>query len=120
MIRGVIVIVVAAMARIFLKKKQYRHHITSMAVLFIGVFLVGLSSMLNPDEGGEASSTSVLGILLLLLGQLFAGGTFVTEEKLLGDYELDPLYVVGCEGMWGMLYWAIMLPIFQHINIENN
>jgi hypothetical protein len=39
-----------------------------MAVLFIGVFLVGLSSMLNPDEGGDEASTSALGIILLLIG----------------------------------------------------
>lgn len=110
MIRGIIVIIVAGMARIFLKKKQYRHHIVSMAVLFVGVFLVGLSSMLNPE--GSSAETKPIGILILVIAQLFAGGTFVSEEKLLGDYVLDPLYVVGCEGMWGMFYWAILLPIF--------
>jgi hypothetical protein len=36
----------------------------------------------------------------------------MAEEKMLGNYTLDPLYVVGMEGMWGLVYWAIMLPIF--------
>ena len=36
---------------------------------------------------------------------------FVIEEKLLGDYYLDPLMVVGFEGMWGVTYWMVLLPI---------
>ncbi len=34
------------------------------------------------------------------------------EEKLLGDYYLDPLKVVGLEGLWGLLITIIMLLIF--------
>jgi hypothetical protein len=37
---------------------------------------------------------------------------FIVEEKLLGDYVLDPLKVVGLEGMWGIVYYLILLPIF--------
>jgi hypothetical protein len=37
---------------------------------------------------------------------------FIVEEKLLGDYYLDPLKVVGWEGIWGCCYYAILLPIF--------
>jgi len=28
---------------------------------------------------------------------------------------LDPLKVVGFEGLWGLLIWCILLPIFQHV-----
>lgn len=67
MIRGIIVLIVAGMAMIFLKRKQYRHHITSLAVIFIGVFLVGLSSLLSDSNSSSESATSVLGIVLLLI-----------------------------------------------------
>lgn len=40
---------------------------------------------------------------------------FIVEEKLLGDYYLDPLKVVGLEGVWGLLMYAILLPIFNNI-----
>ena len=40
---------------------------------------------------------------------------FIVEEKLLGDYYLDPLKVVGLEGLWGMVIYGILLPIFQFI-----
>jgi len=54
-----------------------------------------------------------MGILLLLISQLFSGGLYIVEEKLLGDYYLDPLKVVGLEGLWGFLITVIMLVIFQ-------
>lgn len=41
---------------------------------------------------------------------------FIVEEKLLGSYELDPLKVVGYEGLFGLIMWCILLPIFQHIH----
>jgi len=51
---------------------------------------------------------------------LFAGCQFITEEKLLSSYYLDPMFVVGTEGMWGLLYYLILLPIFQKIQCTNS
>jgi hypothetical protein len=50
---------------------------------------------------------------------------FIVEEKLLGDYYLDPMKIVGLEGVWGVLMYAILLPIFNNIpcdvkNLCNN
>ena len=50
-----------------------------------------------------------------MISQLFAGTMFVVEEKLLGNYYLDPFKIVGSEGMWGVLYFLIALPIMQLI-----
>lgn len=38
---------------------------------------------------------------------------FIVEEKLLGDYYLDPFVVVGTEGMWGLVYYLGLLPVMQ-------
>jgi len=67
MMRGVIVLIVAAMAWLFLKKPQYKHHLMSLTFIFIGVFLVGLSSFIFPKEGASAGDTSPVGIILLLV-----------------------------------------------------
>jgi len=80
-----------------------------------GVGLVGIAiSNKNADSGDSdsGSTTTVLGILLLLFAQCFTGGQFVVEEKLLSGYYLNPLYVVGLEGLWGCVIYAIILPIF--------
>lgn len=51
MLRGAIVIITAILAVIFLKKKQYRHHLTSLFVIFLGLAIVGVSSV--EDESGS-------------------------------------------------------------------
>lgn len=113
MMRGVVVLFVAAGAMIFLKRKQYIHHYVSLAILVIGVALVGLASIIFPSGDDDSDSqTSVLGIILLIISQIFAAGLFVVEEKFLGEYYLDPLMVVGLEGMWGLCYYVVLLPIF--------
>lgn len=51
----------------------------------------------------------------MIISQCFSGGKYITEELLLVGKGLDPLYVVGWEGFFGMIYYIILLPIFQHI-----
>lgn len=55
----------------------------------------------------------MFGVVVLLIAQCFTGGQFITEEKLFDGYYLDPLFVVGCEGFFGTIYFLILLPIFQ-------
>lgn len=47
MLRSSVVFFTAMLALIFLKKKLYRHHWTSLAFIVIGIFLVGLSSIIE-------------------------------------------------------------------------
>lgn len=56
--------------------------------------------------------------MLLLIAQLFTGTMFIVEEKLLGDYYIDPMKVVGTEGMWGLCYYLAILPIMQVIHCD--
>ena len=58
MMRGFIVVITSAMAVIFLGKKQYIHHITSLGVIVIAVAIVGLVGVIHSQakadaEGGE-------------------------------------------------------------------
>lgn len=87
-----------------------------MAVGGVGLVGIAISNKnADNDDSDSGSTTTVLGIGLLLVAQCFTGGQFIVEEKLLGGYYLDPLYVVGLEGMWGCLIYAIILPIFQTV-----
>eukprot|EP00347_Sterkiella_histriomuscorum_P013774 403363419 len=118
MLRGMIIIITALMAIFFLKKKLYLHHWSSIACIFIGVAFVGLAAIFFKTDEEKADTdgeTKPQGLILLLCAQLFTGGMFIVEEKLLGDYYLDPLKIVGLEGVWGLLMWCILLPIFNNI-----
>jgi drug/metabolite transporter (DMT)-like permease len=66
MMRGLIVLVTAAMSMIFLGKKQYRHHYLSLLTIVLGIVLVGYASLTKEDTGNE-TKTKPLGIILILI-----------------------------------------------------
>lgn len=122
MMRGLIVFVAAIFSIIFLKRRYYRHHWSALVFVVGGVAIVGASPVIFPEEGqeGEEGGASViLGIILVVIAQLFAGGLFISEEKFLGNYYLHPLKVVGWEGFWGCTIYLILLTIFQFITCSD-
>lgn len=113
MMRGAIVIITAVFSVIFLKRKQYGHHMVSLAIIVSGVALVGWAGIYyGKKDDSSGSQTTLLGVLILLLSQCFTASQFVIEEKLFDGYYLDPLFCVGCEGFFGVCYFCILLPIF--------
>lgn len=66
MMRGVIVVITALMALLFLGRKQYAHHWTSLFTIVFGVFIVGMVNIMASQKD-SGSATSIVGILLLLL-----------------------------------------------------
>lgn len=68
MLRGMIIIVTATMSILFLKRKLYVHHWSSIAVIFTGVALVGVAALLNSKpEGSEEESVNPMGIILVIV-----------------------------------------------------
>ena len=45
---------------------------------------------------------------------------FIVEEYFIGDYYLDPMKVVGTEGMWGLSYYFAILPVMQAIHCDGD
>lgn len=114
MMRGFIVVITALFSIVFLKRRLYRHHLLGVILIVLGVGEVGYVAIAAGGDDDTQGSVG-LGILLLIVSQCFAGTQFVTEEKLLSGYYLDPFKVVGTEGMWGLSYYLFLLPIFQYI-----
>ena len=55
----------------------------------------------------------IVGILVLLFGQVFGSLSYIFEEKFLSEFEdVHPLIVVGWEGVWGSIILFFMLLAF--------
>lgn len=51
---------------------------------------------------------------------MFGAVGFIAEEKFLGDCEeLDPMLMVGFEGLAGFILWMVLLPIFNLVKCTN-
>jgi drug/metabolite transporter (DMT)-like permease len=131
MTRGSIMLFTAAFSKIFLKSKIYIHQILALVCIFVGIGLVGLSTIVFPhkeedpnpnpdlkpdDQGGNGMV--IFGFVGLIIAQLFSAAQFVIEEKIVNKYEVHPLQMVGWEGIWGALMYIIVLVIFYFINCQ--
>ncbi len=70
-------VITAAMSILFLGAKQYTHHWIALFMIVAGVAIVGVASVLHVDPDAKTDdgpATTVLGVLLLLGAQCFAGG----------------------------------------------
>jgi len=105
--------VTAFQSVLFLRKRLHRHHWTGLFFVVLGIALVGLAVMISGSDSDE--DKPIVGIILMFGSILIQGSQFVIEEKFLGDYYISPLKVVGWEGIWGVLLFAILLPAFQFI-----
>ena len=62
----------------------------------------------------------VVGVIVLLIGQVLGALSYIFEEKFLSDYaDVHPLYVVGWEGIWGTIMITVMLLVMQFTPCSN-
>jgi hypothetical protein len=66
MMRGLIVPITALMSVLFLKKKQYRQHLTGIILIVSGVALVGYVSLASSSSSSSGGS-ELFGIFLLVI-----------------------------------------------------
>ena len=117
MFRGAIIIFTCTASIIFLKNKYYRQHFLGICIVVVGLIIVGVNAALGGKD--EFDSKIILGIFLVTLSQVFSCFLFVSEEKILKNYDVPPLKAVGMEGMWGVGCYIILLFIFYFIRCEN-
>ena len=117
MFRGAIIIFTCTASILFLKNKYYRQHFLGICIVVIGLIIVGVNAALGGNN--EFDSKIVLGIFLVTLSQVFSCLLFVSEEKILKNFDVPPLKAVGMEGLWGVCCYIILLFIFYFIRCEN-
>ena len=108
MFRGAIIIFTCTASILFLKNKYYRHHFLGICIVVVGLIIVGVNAALS-GSSDEFDSKIILGIFLVTLSQVFSCFLFVSEEKILKNFDVPPLKAVGMEGLWGVCCYIILL-----------
>ena len=87
----------------------------------VSVFLVGGTAILNEktqtgddlvDDTSElsASSSALLGVMLVMMGAFVQAMQFVFEEKVMTmDIPSPPLLLIGMEGLWGTIFCVLVV-----------
>lgn len=114
MLRGAIVLSVALLSVIFLKKKITKLEWIALSIVSFGIALVGFSGSGGDSSGNEEQSALVvLGVLLVIIATLCQAVQFVVEEHILMKQPIVPLQLVYYEGFYGA---AIILMVMIVMN----
>lgn len=142
MTRGALVLFVGLFSVLFLKRHLGAWKWASLIIVVVGVGVVGLAGVVEQKKprvpGEDAGSTylvmqlgkrlvedvkiaaqehsaaqTVVGVLLIAGAQIFTATQFVLEESIMERYALDPLKVVGWEGLFGFIVTLIGMGILH-------
>ena len=115
MTRGALVLFVGLFSVTFLRRKLHLFQWLSLFGVMLGVAVVGLAGAIQPDqkipaikpdgeesdEGTSAAARVIIGVVMIAGAQIFTATQFVVEEYLLERYAINPIQVVGWEGVFG-------------------
>ena len=141
MTRGALVLFVGLFSVIFLRRKLFGYQWAALFIVVLGVGVVGLAGAIAPNPqaqpepksivhtlaltarmvAGEIRATTaspavlqtILGIFMIAGAQIFTATQFVLEEWILEHYALEPLKVVGWEGIFGFIVTFIGMIILH-------
>ena len=122
MTRGSVVIFSAILGVKWLGRKLRSFHYMAIAAVIVAVILVGAAGIeqkAEADDDGSGSDSDVgmviVGLGFILAGQGVTAVQFTVEESLMNNPEtaLDAVALVGYEGLWGLLFFAILAPILS-------
>ncbi|KAH6636467.1 hypothetical protein F5144DRAFT_530115 [Chaetomium tenue] len=112
MTRGALVLFVGVFSVVFLRRHLHLFQWLSLVGVMTGVGIVGLAGAIQPDkkhadvglEPEEVNADAVrviVGVLMIAGAQIFTATQFVLEEWILERSAIEPLRVVGWEGVFG-------------------
>ncbi|KAK0630693.1 hypothetical protein B0T17DRAFT_228096 [Bombardia bombarda] len=123
MTRGALVLFVGLFSVVFLRRRLHAFQWISLGGVVLGVAVVGLAGAIQPDKkhhadadaDADADATAVLadvgvdalrvivGVTMIAGAQIFTATQFVLEEWILERSAIEPIRVVGWEGLFGFL-----------------
>ncbi|CAL7950951.1 unnamed protein product [Xylocopa violacea] len=111
MFRGAVIIFTAILSMGFLNRKLGSREWSGIAMVIIGLALVGISDIIMEDS--NVSTNSILtGDLLILCAQVITAVQMVVEEKFVAGQNIPALQAVGWEGLFGFItICIIMIPL---------
>jgi drug/metabolite transporter (DMT)-like permease len=137
MTRGALVLFVGLFSVWFLKRHLGLYKWFSLFVVVFGVAVVGLAGAITRDDKAtpnhqalhdtasgsvgaqkemSQAAMTIIGVMLIAGAQIFTATQFVLEERIMEKYAMEPIKVVGWEGVFGFVVTLIGMVIL-HLTI---
>jgi len=118
MLRGAEIIFAALLTVFVLKRPLFCFHWLGVCFALVGISCVSAATIFGSSAGAggdqdgasaDASQLVAVGVAVTLLSQVVQAAQIIAEERLLVDFDLDPLLVVSVEGVWGLLIMSFVI-----------
>lgn len=122
MVRGALVLFVGLFSVVFLKRRLHLFQWLALGGVVTGVAIVGLAGALWPDKKAQVGSNAdgmsdagraITGVFLIAGAQIFTATQFVLEEWMLENSSIEPIRVVGWEGVFGFTVTTLTMVILH-------
>jgi drug/metabolite transporter (DMT)-like permease len=119
MLRGANIIFAAILTIVVLRRKLYGFHWVGVGVTLIGITVVSVAAL--GSQGGKKSddehtgNQALIGVSIVLFAQVIQAAQIILEEQLLNGVGMDAVLIVGVEGLWGLVFCAVILPILYYL-----
>ncbi|GKT22520.1 hypothetical protein ADUPG1_012143 [Aduncisulcus paluster] len=122
---GSVIIFSALFSIIFMKKCLKGYQWYAIGICLVGLILVAASGALSDSSGDDVDSTSIqqqiLGMALVVLGQVAYASQFACEEHIMAKLHASPNQIVAFEGIYGVIITLfILVPLFYIIPGDDN
>lgn len=114
MTRGAVVLFVAVLSVLFLKRRIRKLEWIALIIVTLGIAIVGYSGS-NTSSSPEDAALVVVGISLIIVAVLFQAVQFVVEEKILAHYDFTPMRLVYTEGAFGVTILVAALVVLNFV-----
>ena len=124
MMRGVIIVFTALFTVFYRKQKLFMYEITGVCIIVVSLVIVGLAAFCpgyqeveesslegNGDVVSSAMLYTIIGLVLIIVAQLLQSFQNIIEEQALHDISAPVTFVVGLEGIYGLIICSVLMPI---------
>lgn len=111
MTRGAVVLFVAVMSVLFLKRRIRVLEWVALVIVTAGIAVVGYSGSSGPVDAD--AGRVVFGMALIFVAVAFQAVQFVVEERIMGRYHFVPMQLVYTEGVFGVGILVVALIVLN-------
>lgn len=116
MFKGAILVTTALFSKILFKMKLERRHIVGGGLALAGLVVVGLSELFDQKPGQQSEfSKEVIGYAFMIVSLFFNGFLYAYEQLLMRKHSINPMEMVGGEGVFGMIFVMLIAMTFSMI-----
>ena len=118
-LKGARVVFSAIFLVVMLKRKLFKFHWVAVACTVVGLVIASIPQIVDPQgKNPPTVEKTLIGIALVLGGELIRSFKSVFEERLLKKLRYDALMMVGTQGLLAFLLTIPLLAIVSNIHLD--